>query len=118
MSTHVTTHVLDTARGTPGDGMLIEVSRWDGSAWRPLRTTRTNAGGRTDEPLVTAEEFEAGLHRFCFHVGEYFTSHGVPAAEIPYLDRVPVEVNLTAEGGHYHVPLVVSPWGYTTYRGG
>jgi 5-hydroxyisourate hydrolase len=53
-----------------------------------------------------------------FHVGEYFASHDVPTADPPYLDRVPVEVNLAADGGHYHVPLVVSPWGYTTYRGG
>jgi 5-hydroxyisourate hydrolase len=118
MSPYVTTHVLDTARGTPGDGMRIEVSRWDGSAWRTLGTARTNAGGRTDEPLVAADEFEPGLHRFCFHVGEYFARHGVATAETPYLDRVPVDVQLTADGGHYHVPLVVSPWGYTTYRGG
>jgi hydroxyisourate hydrolase len=98
--------------------MRIDVSRWDGADWRPLRSTRTNAGGRTDDPLVTAAEFEAGLHRVTFHVGEYFASHDVPAAAEPDLDRVPVEVNLAADGGHYHVPLVVSPWGYTTYRGG
>jgi 5-hydroxyisourate hydrolase len=116
--TYVTTHVLDTARGRPGDGMRIDVSRWDGSAWLPLKSTRTNSGGRTDEPLVAAAEFEAGLHRVSFHVGEYFASHGVPTADVPYLDQVPVEVHLSGDGGHYHVPLIVSPWGYTTYRGG
>jgi 5-hydroxyisourate hydrolase len=118
MDTYVTTHVLDTARGRPGDGMRIEVSRFDGSDWRLLKTTRTNVGGRTDDPLLAAEELEPGPHRVTFHVGEYFASHEVPTADPPYLDRVPVEVNLAADGGHYHVPLVVSPWGYTTYRGG
>ena len=113
MSGRLTTHVLDTARGVPAAGVLIELRR----DTHLLKTTRTNADGRTDEPLLAGEALEAGGYEIVFHVGDYFADAGIAAGNVPFLDVVPVRFGIADAGAHYHVPLLVSPWSYSTYRG-
>jgi 5-hydroxyisourate hydrolase len=112
VSGRLTTHVLDTARGRPAAGVTIEL-RSEGML---LATTRTNADGRTDEPLLAGEALTAGEYEILFHVGDYFADAGL-AATPPFLDRVPVRFSIGDVSAHYHVPLLVSPWAYSTYRG-
>ncbi|MCD6726723.1 MAG: 2-oxo-4-hydroxy-4-carboxy-5-ureidoimidazoline decarboxylase [Solirubrobacteraceae bacterium] len=112
----VTTHVLDTTRGEPGAGMEVTIATIEDGTARTLKTLVTNADGRTDEPLLSEDEFAPGRYEVRFRVGPYFERRGVPTSSPPYLDEVPIRVHL-AEDAHYHVPLIVSPWGYTTYRG-
>ena len=109
----LTTHVLDTARGVPAAGVLIELRR----GTHLLKTTRTNADGRTDEPLLAGAALEAGSYELVFHVGDYFAAAGLADGERPFLDEVPVRFGVADAGAHYHVPLLVSPWSYSTYRG-
>jgi 2-oxo-4-hydroxy-4-carboxy-5-ureidoimidazoline decarboxylase len=113
----LTTHVLDTARGTPGEGMRIELWRSVEQQWTHLQTVVTNADGRTDAALLAGGQLTAGRYQLRFGVGPYFASAGVAAAGPPYLDMVPVEVGVADPQAHYHVPLIVAPWGYSTYRG-
>ena len=113
----VTTHVLDTVRGTPGAGIRVDVSRREDDAWVHLKTLTTNADGRTDAPILSEAEFIPGRYEVRFQVGDYFERTGVAVATSPYLDEVPVEANLADPDAHYHVPLIVAPWGYSTYRG-
>ena len=114
----LTTHVLDTARGCPAAGLRIDVSEVsaDGRA-RLIKTVRTNADGRTDVPLFGPGEMEAGQYELLFHVGAYFRTMGSAVTDPPFLDLVPVRFAVATAGGHYHVPLLVSPYGYVTYRG-
>ena len=107
MSGRLTTHVLDTARGRPAAGVRIELARLDGDARTPLKMVVTNDDGRTDEPLLT--ELEAGSYELTFAVGEHF-GEGL-------FDVVPIRFRIEDAGAHYHVPLLVSPWSYSTYRG-
>ena len=115
----LTTHVLDTAHGRPAAGLAIGL--WcvdrDGGGRRLLKEVRTNSDGRTDAPLLNDDELEAGTYELVFAVGAYFAAHGTAAASPPFLDRVPVRFGITDPAGHYHVPLLVSPWAYSTYRG-
>jgi 5-hydroxyisourate hydrolase len=104
----LTTHVLDTMRGEPAAGMTIELWSLDRSA--RLKTVRTNSDGRTDAPLLTGAEMAAGNYELIFFVGDYF-------GERRFLDRVPVRFVISDAGSKYHVPLLVSPWAYSTYRG-
>lgn len=106
----VTTHVLDTANGRPGAGMKIEFSVFEGQGWKHLKTVTTNKDGRTDQPLLEGEALRAGTYQLVFHVGEYFGSN-------TFLDLVPIRFGIADASAHYHVPLLCSPWGYTTYRG-
>lgn len=117
--TGLTTHVLDTARGRPAAGLRIDVSAIDTQGVpRLLTSVRTNADGRTDAPLLDAGELRPGRYELAFHVGEYFARAGLaPSGSPPFLDVVPVRVGLGPHGRPAHVPLLVSPWGYTTYRG-
>ena len=115
MAGYLTTHVLDTARGLPAAGMKIElyrVGRETGDR-ELLKTTRTNDDGRTDEPLLEREGFELGVYEIVFHAGEYFEEGNDP----PFLDHVPVRFGVSDDEAHYHVPLLASPWSYSTYRG-
>ena len=114
--TRLTTHVLDTAHGRPAAGMEVELSFLDGSQWKRLKTLRTNAEGRTDEPLADGA-LPPGQYRLEFHVAQYYRGLGMKLPEPPFLDRVPLRFGIDASGGHYHVPLLCSPWGYTTYKG-
>lgn len=106
----LTTHVLDTMRGCPAEEMQIEL--WSIAEEKPVlvKTVRTNADGRTDKPLLEGSEMKPGSYELVFHVGDYFK-------EKKFLDRVPVRFNLSDASAKYHVPLLVSPWSYSTYRG-
>ena len=106
----LTTHVLDTAHGKPGSGIKIELFRLDDEAPGLVATTVTNNDGRTDKPLAEGEALRAGTYQLVFHVGAYFKGQG-------FLDQVPIRFRIADASAHYHVPLLCSPWGYTTYRG-
>jgi 5-hydroxyisourate hydrolase len=106
----LTTHVLDTANGRPGAGIAIDLAMLQAGEWTALKTVKTNADGRTDAPLLEGASFRPGAYELAFHVGSYFKGRG-------FLDLVPVRFVITDPDAHYHVPLLCSPWGYTTYRG-
>jgi 5-hydroxyisourate hydrolase len=117
-SAGLTTHVLDTSRGRPAAGLRIDFSRVDADG-RPrlIRTVTTNADGRVDAPLLGPGEMQAGRYELLFHVGAYFRSTGAALGDPPFLDQVPVRFAIAEPTAHYHVPLLVSPYGYVTYRG-
>jgi len=119
MGGFLTTHVLDTARGCPAAGMAIELWRVSpgGMERRRLKLEKTNADGRTQEALLANDEFAAGVYELDFEVGAYFTEQGVATPAIPFLDRVTIRFGIADAEAHYHVPLLVSPWSYSTYRG-
>jgi len=108
----LTSHVLDTSAGKPASGVRVVLRRDD----EVLADTRTNADGRTDKPLLEGTAFRSGSYELTFHVGDYFRAKGTPVADPPFLDVVPLRFSI-AEDAHYHVPLLVSPFGYSTYRG-
>jgi len=111
----LTTHVLDTARGVPAAGVRITLFRLDGGRTE-VTTTVTNDDGRTDAPILPAEAFETGTYELVFHAGDYLRAIGL-AGEAPlFLDEVPIRFGM-AEDSHYHVPLLLSPFGFSTYRG-
>ena len=113
----LSTHVLDMVRGMPAAGVEVELFRIAANGARTLVTTRrTNADGRTDAPLLAGEACTPGTYELVFHVGAYFRASGAPLAEPAFLDAIPIRFSMT-EGGHYHVPLLCSPWAYSTYRG-
>jgi len=112
----LTTHVLDTANGKPAAGMDLELYAVDVEDRRLLKTVRTNADGRTDVPLLPREEFVVGHYELVFDVAGYFT-RDTNLPEPPFLGRVPIRFGIADPEAHYHVPLLVSPWSYSTYRG-
>jgi 5-hydroxyisourate hydrolase len=112
MPAKLSTHVLDTTRGTPAANMQIELWSLNGSARQLLKTIRTNADGRTDAPLLAAAEMKTGEYELLFFVGDYFGTAGTR-----FLDKVPVRFGITDDAASYHVPLLCSPWSYSTYRG-
>ncbi|MEA2709370.1 MAG: 5-hydroxyisourate hydrolase [Phycisphaerales bacterium] len=115
----LSTHVLDTASGTPAADVRIELWQLRGDGEKLLKTVRTNADGRTDAPLLDEAAIEVGTYELLFFVGEYFQSRGVAAAQTDprFLDIVPVRFGIADASANYHVPLLVSPWAYSTYRG-
>jgi 5-hydroxyisourate hydrolase len=113
----LSTHVLDTVSGRPAAGMQIEFSVLENGAWKRLKTVRTNADGRTDEPLMAGEAMRTGEFRLVFHVAEHFRAQGVAIPDPPFLDRVPIRFGIADASAHYHVPLLCTPWSYSTYRG-
>lgn len=113
----LTTHVLDTMHGRPAVGLTIDLYALDGAAPRLLKTITTNSDGRADAPLLDGAEFRAGRYELVFHVAPYFLAHGVALPDPPFLDAVPIRFGIADPGGHYHVPLLVSPWSFSTYRG-
>jgi 5-hydroxyisourate hydrolase len=115
----LTTHVLDTAQGRPAANLLLELWRLDlsGGGHSLLTSLRTNADGRTDAPLLEGDEFAAGTYELVFDVSEYFEEQGLDSGMPPFLGRVPVRFGVADPTAYYHVPLLVSPWSYTTYRG-
>ena len=114
----LTTHVLDTVHGRPAAGVAIELFELapDGGRTR-IAETRTNADGRTDAPLIAAARARAGRFELHFHIGDYFRSRGLALAEPAFLDVVPIRFAIADPAAHYHVPLVATPWSYSTYRG-
>ena len=113
----LTTHVLDTAAGTPAAGMHYRLYRASGDERTLLLSGQTNVDGRSDAPLLSGEALIAGRYELVFAVADYFRACGVELPEPPFLDRVPLVFGIADPQGHYHVPLLVSPWSYSTYRG-
>jgi hydroxyisourate hydrolase len=114
----VTTHVLDVTRGQPADGVRVELYELGGAGDHNLiADVVTNADGRTATPLMSADEARAGRFELVFHAGDYFRRRGIAIADPPFLDVIPIRFGLADPRAHYHVPLIVSPWSYSTYRG-
>ena len=117
MPAKLSTHVLDTAHGCPASGMKIELWSLDSSEPMLVTTAKTNADGRTDAPLLSADEMKSGHYEIIFFVGDYFVSKSPNFPKIRFLDKVPVRFGIADAGASYHVPLLCSPWSYSTYRG-
>ena len=113
----LTTHVLDLAHGTPGAGMTVTLYRRSGERYEPNGAATTNADGRCDVPLLEGTALKAGRYRLVFAAAVYFRSRGVTLAEPPFVDEVVLDFGIADPAAHYHVPLLVSPWSYSTYRG-
>lgn len=113
----LTTHVLDTHGGRPAAGLKVELLRLEEGRLAPLCAVTTNGDGRTDGPLLEGAGLLPGRYELRFHVGAYFAARGLALPEPPFLDVVPVAFGVADPAGHYHVPLLVSPWSYSTYRG-
>lgn len=113
----LTTHVLDATHGCPGSGILIELYRVEEGALVRLATARTNADGRCDAPLLDGDEYRTGTYQLQFSVADYYRARGVELAEPPFLDVVTIRFGLCERQAHYHVPLLISPYSYSTYRG-
>ena len=116
-SGRITTHVLDTATGRPARGLWIELFRLEGDTRHKLAGAATNADGRLDGPLVEGADLAAGTYEIVFHAGDYLRGEGMAPPQPPFLNLVPVRFGIADPTQHYHVPLLVSPFGYTTYRG-
>ncbi|CAL93801.1 hydroxyisourate hydrolase [Azoarcus olearius] len=112
----LTTHVLDTATGRPGAGIAVRVFRLDGER-REVARAVTNHDGRCDAPLLNGTAFEAGRYEIVFAAGNYFRASGQVLPEPPFVDEVVLRFGIASPEQHYHVPLLVSPWSYSTYRG-
>ena len=113
----LTTHVLDTARGQPGAGITVTLYRNLGEKYALIRDAVTNADGRCDEPLLEGAAFAPGRYRLVFGVGVYFAKAGFALPDPPFVDDVVLDCGVADAAAHYHVPLLVSPWSYSTYRG-
>lgn len=114
----LSTHVLDTVTGKPAAGVAVTLYRLadDGGRER-LAMTATNADGRTDAPMLAGEAFRPGTYELTFAIGAYFRSTGLALPQPAFLDIVPLRFGIADPDGHYHVPLLASPWSYSTYRG-
>lgn len=116
MPGYLTTHVLDTATGRPAADLKIELFRISGDTRTLLSTLATNADGRTDTQILPVEQFETGTYELVFHAGAYLDKAGIPLESPRFLDVIPLRFGMS-ETTHYHVPLLLSPFGYSTYRG-
>jgi len=117
MPAKLSTHVLDTAHGCPASGMKIELWSLDGEDRELVISVKTNADGRTEQPLLSIEDMKTGQYEIVFFVGDYFAAKSPTLPKIRFLDRVPVRFGIADAGASYHVPLLCSPWAYSTYRG-
>jgi len=116
MAGYLTTHILDTARGCPAAGIKIALYRVSGNSHKKIAEAETNADGRTDAPILDAKKFKPGSYELIFFAGDYLRAQG--AAEDPlFLDQIPIRFGVSDAEAHYHVPLLLSPFGYSTYRG-
>ncbi len=114
----LSTHVLDTHSGKPAAGITVELTELsDLGVARAVTRTVTNSDGRTDQPLIGGRPVPIGRYQLMFSVGEYFAARGVPASDPPFLDKIPLRFSVSDPEGHLHVPLLVTPWSYSTYRG-
>jgi len=116
MSGYLTTHILDTARGVPAKGIKIALYRVD-SARTLIAETVTNDDGRTDNPILPATDFKTGKYELVFYCGDYLQANGQATGDIKFLDEIPIRFGMDDATAHYHVPLLLSPYGYSTYRG-
>ena len=112
----LTTHVLDTASGNPAAGLKIELYLLDGGTVH-IKTIHTNGDGRGDGPLLEGAAFLQGHYELRFHAGDYFRKQGITLPDPAFLDLIPIRFGIANAGQHYHVPLLLSPYGYSTYRG-
>ncbi|SDL55583.1 5-hydroxyisourate hydrolase [Modicisalibacter muralis] len=113
----LTTHVLDTSRGRPGSELRIEIFRLDGEARTRLGEVTTNDDGRCDAPILEGEAFTTGEYELLFHAGEYLDRQDAPSDRPRFLDRIPLRFGVADADQHYHVPLLLSAFAYSTYRG-
>jgi 5-hydroxyisourate hydrolase len=113
----LTTHILDLTHGQPASRVKIEVSFLGESSKHPLKTAMTNEDGRLDVSLLSSDEMQPGEYELLFFIGDYFRRKGLNLEEPLFLDRVVVRIGIAASRSHYHVPLLISPWGYQVYRG-
>lgn len=113
----LTTHVLDTARGVPVQGVKIALYRVSGNSHKKIAEMETNDDGRTDSPILPKGKMKAGSYELIFFAGDYLRATGQAGAEPLFLDQVPIRFGISNEDSHYHVPLLISPFGYSTYRG-
>ena len=116
MTGYLTTHVLDTARGCPAEGIEITLYKIEDEDRTLLKTITTNNDGRTDEHILPASDFETGVYELVFNCGPYLERTAPPADAPRFLDSIPIRFGMS-EQSHYHVPLLLSPYGYSTYRG-
>ncbi len=114
---HLSTHVLDTAHGCPAAGMQVTLQRLDAAGPVTLKTLALNADGRAEGPLLNESEMAVGRYRLLFEVAPYFRALGATLPEPPFIDVVQLDFGIADAAGHYHVPLLVSPFSYSTYRG-
>ena len=114
---HLSTHVLDTANGCAAAGMAVTLQRIDAGSPVTLRRITLNHDGRSDGPLLDAAAMAVGRYRLLFEVAPYFRARGTALPDPPFIDTVPLDFGIADVAGHYHVPLLVSPWSYCTYRG-
>ncbi|MEN9061296.1 MULTISPECIES: hydroxyisourate hydrolase [Ponticoccus] len=117
MSGYLTTHVLDTARGCPAEGIRIVLYRLAGDTREKLAETVTNDDGRTDAPILPAERFATGTYELVFFAGDYLRATGQAEGDVLFLDEVPIRFGMADAAAHYHVPLLLSAYGMSTYRG-
>jgi 5-hydroxyisourate hydrolase len=113
----LSTHVLDTLHGRPANGVHIELYSVGAGGTTLIATARTNADGRTDKPLLEGDGVRRGHYRLVFHVGDYLRAAGVALPDPPFVDVVPIDFGIAEDRGSYHVPLVFTPFAYSTYRG-
>ncbi len=114
---HLSTHVLDTANGCPAAGMKVSLLRVDARGATPIRSFTLNEDGRADQALLNASEMAVGRYRLLFETADYFRGRGAQLPDPPFLDAVQLDFGIADAQGDYHVPLLVSPWSYSTYRG-
>ena len=117
MAGKLTTHILDTAAGRPGAGIAVTLYAVEGDGLREVARARTNDDGRCDAPLLAGAEFKPGIYELVFATAAYFRAQGVALAEPPFLDEIRIRFGIASAEQHYHVPLLVSPYAYSTYRG-
>ena len=117
MTGYLTTHVLDTARGCPAEGIRIALYRIEAGEREQIAEAMTNADGRTDAPILPRGAFAPGVYELEFHAGDYLRASGQAGAEPLFLDIVPIRFGISDPQAHYHVPLLLSPYGFSTYRG-
>ena len=113
----LSTHVLDTSRGKPAQDMMVDLHICSNGERRHVNTWRTSSDGRTREPLLSADRLETGIYELTFHAGDYFRTAGIQLPNPPFLDDIVIRFGIADPAGNYHVPLLLSPYGYSTYRG-
>jgi 5-hydroxyisourate hydrolase len=114
---YLTTHILDTAKGTPAAGIKIALYKVSGNSHRKIAETVTNSDGRTDAPILPKGKFAPGTYELIFFAGDYLRDTGQAAEDPLFLDQIPIRFGMADAEAHYHVPLLLSPYGYSTYRG-
>lgn len=113
----LTTHILDLTHGRPASQVKIELFELEGMERRLLNSAQTNSDGRLDAPLLSLDEMRKGEYELLFYIGDYFKEKGLQLPEPAFMEKVSVRIGLDPLASHYHVPLLVSPWGYQVYRG-